>query len=95
MQPAVLVNGVKVGDALPVGYFYVDEPPGIYDISTTQGKEIIHVIVRAGQARYVRLDVSLEGLAGGNVTPELVVPDLALTEITDCHYIGAKASTSS
>jgi len=91
MQPSVTVNGAVVGGAVPAGYFYVDEPAGTYAISTSSNaNEVVRAIVRAGDVRYVRLEVSLEGPVGGHVIARLVWPDQGASEITKCHFIGNK-----
>src|SRR5437868_4043353 len=55
IQPALEVDGVKVGDAVPGAYFYVDEPAGTHEISAaTETKEYIKVAVKPGDVRYVR-----------------------------------------
>ena len=89
IQPAVEVDGVKVGDAVPGGYFYIDEPAGTHEISTTtETKEYIKVAVKPGDTRYVRLEADW-GYVVGRVTPVLVWPEQGLSEIQDLHYVGA------
>jgi hypothetical protein len=90
IQPAVKIDGIKAGEAVPGAYFYVDEPAGTYEVSTTtETKEYIKVSVRAGETRYVRLEVDW-GYVVGRVTPVLVWPDQGLSEIQDLHYVGDK-----
>jgi hypothetical protein len=90
IQPAVKVNGVKIGDAVPGGYFFVDEPAGTYEISTsTETKEAITTTIKPGETRYVRFDVSM-GVLVGHVAPTLVWPDQGAAEIQALHYVGAK-----
>lgn len=90
VQPSVKVNGQVVGSSVPGGYFYVDEPAGTYEISTTtEVKEDIQATVKPGETRYVRLDISM-GIFVGHVAPTLVWPEQGASEITKCHYIGDK-----
>jgi hypothetical protein len=92
VQPSVKVNGAVVGDAVPGGYFFVDEPAGTYEISTTtEVKEAIKATVKPGDIRYVRLDIAM-GFMVGHVSPTLVWPEQGASEITDCHYTGKKSS---
>ena len=92
VQPAIKVNGVKVGEAVPGGYFFVDEPAGTYEISTsTEAKEAITTTVKPGEARYVRFDITM-GLFIGHVAPTLVWPDQGASEIAGLHYIGTAAN---
>src|ERR1700686_5101650 len=32
IQPSIMLNGEKVGDSKPGGFFYVDRPPGNYEV---------------------------------------------------------------
>jgi hypothetical protein len=92
IQPAIKVNGLKVGEAVPGGYFYVDEPAGTYEISTsTETKEAITTTIKPGETRYVRFDISM-GILMGHVVPTLVWPDQGASEIQSLHYIGTTAS---
>lgn len=91
VQPAIKVDGVKVGDAVPGGYFYLDKPPGTYKISTaTETEESIDLTLPAGDTRYVRFDISM-GLLIGHVSPSIIDPQQGVKEIKDCHYTGATA----
>ena len=90
IQPAVMIDGVKVGEAVPGGYFYVDEPVGPHEISTTtETEKYIKTTVGPGETRYVRLEVDW-GYVVARVTPILVWPDQGLSEIQDLHYLGNK-----
>lgn len=91
MQPAIKVNGEKVGDSSPGDYFYIDRPPGTYEISaTTEKEESISVPLTAGQVVYVKTSVSM-GFLVGHVSPEVVASDQAATEIADCDFAGKDA----
>ena len=72
IQPAVYLNGEKVGSAVPGGFFYVDRPPGDYEVTTTtELKKSLTFHLDAGQVRYVKLGISM-GLLAGHVYPELM-----------------------
>jgi Protein of unknown function (DUF2846) len=72
IQPAVYLNGEKVGSAVPDGFFYVDRPPGDYEVTTTtELKKSLTFHLDAGQVRYVKLGLSM-GLLAGHVYPELM-----------------------
>jgi len=91
LEPAIKVDGNKVGESSSGDYFYVDIAPGTYTISTsTEKEETTSVTVTAGQAVYVKTEVSM-GLFVGHVSPEVVANDKAETEIQDCHYVGKEA----
>lgn len=88
IQPAVDVNGTKVGEAVPGGYFYIDRPAGTYKVSaTTEKEEAVDVTLEPGQVRYVKLDISM-GFMAGHVTPSVVDPAVGAKEIGDCSYTG-------
>jgi hypothetical protein len=86
VQPPIRVNGEVVGMAIPGGYFYVDRDPGAYDIATaTETTESIKATIKAGEIRYVRLDISM-GVMVGRVAPTLVMAEQGEPEIAKCHY---------
>jgi hypothetical protein len=89
VQPAIRVNGEKVGDSSPGDYFYIDRPAGTYSISTkTEKSEELSVPLAAGQSVYVKFEVSM-GFFVGHVLPSVVDAGKAADEIKDCDYDGA------
>jgi hypothetical protein len=88
VQPDVDVNGEAVGSAVSHGYFFIDRPPGNYEISTTtEVKRSLSLTLEPAQTRYVRLNIGM-GFFVGHVWPELRDNAVAEQEISDCHYIG-------
>jgi hypothetical protein len=88
IQPSVKINGDVVGSAVPRGFFYVDRPPGDYEITTiTEVTRTLSLHLEAGQTRYVRLGISI-GFFVGHVYPELVDDAAGAAEIQELHYIG-------
>ena len=88
IQPSVKINGDVVGSAVPRGFFYVDRPPGDYEITTiTEVTRTLSLHLDAGQTRYVRLGISI-GFFVGHVYPELVDDAVGSSEIKELHYIG-------
>lgn len=91
LEPAIKVDGNKVGESSSGDYFYVDIAPGTYTVSTsTEKEETTSVTVTAGQAVYVKTEVSM-GFLVGHVSPEVVANDKAESEIQDCHFVGKDA----
>ena len=91
IQPAVELNGQSVGKAVPLGFFYVDCPPGNHRIATsTEVDRELTFTLDKGEVRYVRLDVSM-GFFVGHVYPDLIEEEEAVEEIGSCHYIGVHA----
>jgi Protein of unknown function (DUF2846) len=88
LEPAIKVDGNKVGESSSGDYFYVDMAPGTYTVSvSTEKDETTPVTVTAGQAVYVKTEVSM-GFLVGHVSPEVVANDKAESEIQDCHFVG-------
>lgn len=81
VRPDVNLNGEKIGNAIPGGFFYVDRPPGDYQVTTTtELKKSLTFHVDAGQVRYVRLGLS-PGLMVAHISPELIEAQKAQPEI--------------
>lgn len=88
LQPTVQLDGQQVGKAVPLGYFYVDCPPGNHRIATaTEVDRELTFHIDKGQVRYVRLNVSM-GFFVGHVYPDLIEEQEAVEEIGSCHFIG-------
>jgi hypothetical protein len=89
IQPSVMLNGVKVGDSVPGGFFFVDRDPGNYEVllSTEVDRKATFTLAR-GQQQHVRMSVTL-GAIVYRVYPELVDGPTALGELRDLSYIGA------
>ena len=86
IQPAIKVDGVKVGESVPGGYFYVDEPAGTYIVSTeTEKEETVSVTLAAGQTVYVHF-YPLPGVIVGHVIPEVMDPAKAAELIRPLHF---------
>jgi hypothetical protein len=91
IQPEIKIDGADTGgDSRSGDYFYIDRPAGTYEITTTtEKKEAAPVTVVAGQAAYVKTEVSM-GFFAGHVSPSVVDPAKAVTEIADCDYRAPK-----
>ena len=65
VQPKVKVNGRKTGACQPNAVFYVDVPPGTYEVSaSTESTETIFVDAKAGQTHYVECSIGFGVLVG-------------------------------
>lgn len=95
VQPAIRVNGEKVGNAKPKGFTFTDRPPGEYRIETkTEVARHVDVPLAAGQTKYIRLDPTM-GVMIGRIVPKLIDNQKAESEIRSCHYMGdAPAETA-
>jgi hypothetical protein len=87
IQPTIMIDGVSAGGrSKPGDYFYVDRPAGAYKISTeTEKEESTDISVVAGQAIYVKFEVSM-GFLAGHVSPSVVDQQTAEKEIADCDW---------
>ena len=90
LQPDVLLNDQKVGNAVSQSFFFVDRPPGGYIVATsTEVERKLSFTLEKAQTRFVRFSVSV-GFFAGHVYGELVESSVASEEIKDCKYIGGK-----
>lgn len=87
VQPQILVNGNSIGKAISHGFYYLDLPPGDYEVVTsTEVKRKVSFVLDKGQTRYIKFNISI-GFFVGHVYGELVEPEEAMKEIKDCKYI--------
>jgi hypothetical protein len=94
IQPKIYVNDVEVGSAIPRGFFYVDRPPGNYQIRmATEVKRTLSLTLSPGQIRYVKLKISL-GFFVGHVYGELVENEVGEAEIQKLRYTGKSQELS-
>jgi hypothetical protein len=88
LQPDIRLNGTKVGDSIAQGFFYVDRPPGNYEVVTsTEVDRKVTFVLEKEQTRFVKFSVSM-GFFVGHVYGELVDPAVGLEEIKECKYAG-------
>lgn len=85
-QPDVLLNGEKVGNAVPQGVFFRDVPPGKHSVTTTMTKEVVTMDIAAGDKKYVKLSYSF----GFNIYPELVDTTKGELEASELSYTGQR-----
>jgi len=91
IQPSVMLNGEKVGDSQPGGFFFVDRAPGSYEVNlTTEVERRLTFILESGQEQYVRMSVGL-GVLVYRVYPELVDKKTGEEELRGLSYIGKAA----
>ena len=87
LQPEIIMNGEKIGKSIAQGFFYLDLPPGEYEVVTsTEVKRKVSFVLDKDQTRYIRFNVSM-GFFVGHVYGELVEPEVALKEIEKCKYV--------
>jgi hypothetical protein len=92
IQPSVMLNGEKVGDSQPGGFFFVDRAPGNYEVNlTTEVERKLTFTLESGQEQYVRMSVGL-GVLVYRVYPELVDKKTGEEELKGLSYIGKAVS---
>jgi hypothetical protein len=90
IQPEVKINDRTVGKAKPRGYFYVDLPPGEYEISaSTEAERSLGLTLDAGEERYVRLEMKM-GAFVAHVKPLLVDTAEGQEQIQEMKYTGGE-----
>jgi hypothetical protein len=82
--PDVLLNGQKVGNAVPRSVFFQDVAPGKYAVTTTMTSEVVNLEVSAGEKKYVRLSYAF----GFRIYPELVDPPTGESEASELSLTG-------
>ena len=86
IQPDIFLNGEKVGESVPGGFFYVDVKPGDCEVScSTEVERKLSFVLEQGQARFVRTKVGM-GVLVYRVYPELVEPSDGMNEIKELTY---------
>jgi hypothetical protein len=88
LNPDVMLNGERVGEAKAQGFFFVDRPAGEYvAVTSTEVDRKVSFTLDKGQTRFIRFRVSI-GFFAGHVYGELVDEAEAKEEINGCKYIG-------
>ena len=76
IQPSVQLNGEKVGDAVPNGFFYVDRAPGKYVAgAVTEVERNVEFALKAGETVYVRLRATFGAIAA-RIQVEMATPSM-------------------
>lgn len=88
-EPAILIDGRKIGRSKPGRFFFVDRPAGAHTVATAidkkAGRAPLTVPLDAGQTRYVRTDV----VAGTQVLRLEDDADKAQQDLSGLRYWGA------
>lgn len=88
IRPSVMLDGQKVGESTPGGFFYVDVRPGNHTVSlTSEVEKKLTFTINKAESRYVKLSVGL-GVLVYRVYPELVDPKQGEADLADLSYIG-------
>lgn len=89
LKPDIKLNGEVVGEAIAKGFFFLDRPPGNYEVMTsTEVDRKVTFVLEKGQTRFIRFQVSM-GFWVGHVYGELVDTKTAMAELPQCRFSGA------
>ena len=90
VQPSIILDGEKIGDSRPNGFFYVDRMPGKHVVTVTtevQNKRTFELA--RGEIKYVKTAVEM-GAFVGHVTADVMYPETATEDLLSLAYIGDK-----
>ena len=88
VKPMIRVNDDEVGQAVAKGFFFVDLPPGDYNIAaSTEAERNLDVTLDANEEMYVRLEMKM-GAFVGHVKPVLVDAAVGKEEIQKTKFSG-------
>jgi len=88
MTSDIRLNDRVVGKSERGSFFYVDEAPGNYTVSTaTEVERQLTFTLSAGETKYVQTSVSF-GVLVGRINSILASPNDAKAEIANLHYTG-------
>jgi hypothetical protein len=91
IQPSVMLDGVKVGDSQPGGFFFVDTKPGNHEVMTTSEVERkLTFTLDKGETKYVKTSVGM-GVIVYRIYPELVSAAEGQKELPELSYTGTVA----
>ena len=89
IQPGILLDGKRVGESKPGGFFYVDATPGDHEVlMTTEVEKRLTFNLARGETKYVKSTVGL-GVIVYRVYPELASESESLKVLPELSYIGA------
>ena len=86
MDPAIKLDGTKVGNSIPSGFFQVQTTPGPHEVSTsTEATYSTVVTVSTNADSYVKFHI-LPGILVGRVVPTVVNETTAIQEMQGLSY---------
>lgn len=94
IQPAVMLNGEKVGDSQPGGFFFVDAAPGNNEVVlSTEVERKLTFTLDKKQTQYVKMTVGL-GVIVYRVYPELSDAKEGEPALRELSYTGTAVKVS-
>ena len=94
VRPAVRIDGEPTDRAIPNRFFFLDLPPGEYEISAQKNTEnILTIELEAGNEMYIRLDAEM-GIASWRFIPVLVDTEKGKEQLRTTTYSGDVNATT-
>ncbi len=88
IQPDIMLDGKKVGESKPGGFFFVDSNVGNHEVSTTtEVEKKLTFTLEKGEIKYVKTSPSFGALVG-RIVPELISASEAEKELSDLSFTG-------
>jgi hypothetical protein len=88
IQPSIMLDGAKVGDSRPGGFFYVDRAPGLHEIMVgTEVERKRSLRLALHEIKYVKTAVEL-GFMVGRPVIDVVDPENGKEDLPDLAYTG-------
>jgi hypothetical protein len=89
VQPSIMLDGEKVGDSVPGGFFFVDRAPGKYVAAAgTEVERSLEIALQGGRTEYIRTRITFGALVG-HVQVELATPSMFEAAAGELSYTGA------
>ena len=86
INPAVKLDGTKIGNSIPGGFFQVQTTPGVHEVSTaTEATYTTTVAVSTNADSYIKFHV-VPGALTYRVVPAVVDETNAIPEMQGLHY---------
>ena len=86
MDPAVKLDGIKIGNSIPGSFFQVQTTPGVHEVSTTtEATYKTTVTVNTNADSYIKCHI-LPGVLVGRVVPAVVNEAEAVQEMKELRY---------
>jgi len=79
-KPDIMLNNSKAGEAVGGRFFYVDLPPGSYEVAVSGEDSTANIRLDAGETKFVRIKTGL-GFAVARFYPEVVDEQAAMKDM--------------
>jgi hypothetical protein len=89
VQPSIVLDGEKVGNSQPGGFFYVDKAPGVHEIKVaTEAEKTRSLNLALQEIKYVKTSLDF-GFIVGRPVIDVMDPQNAVEDLPDLGYTGS------